>query len=261
MDLGLGGKVAMVSGGGRGIGRAIARTLAQEGASLSICSRSADVLEQVAAEIEEQYGVRCLPFAADLTDRTPIENWVGAVRREFGKIDILVNNASATRGGNFLDLAADELDAGLASKLYGYLDVSRAVISVMQEQGRGSVVNIVGITGSQPVPGGMIGSLAGAALLSFNKALSDEVIGHGIRVNAVNPGATATHRRTAMLDALKARGMSDAEAEASSLTGIPIGRAADPQEIANVVAFVASDLASYIVGAAINVDGGYVRGI
>lgn len=261
MDCGLRGKVAMVSGGGNGIGLAIADLLAQEGALLSICSRNPDKLAEAAKGIEQRHGARCLTVAGDLTDPSTIGQWVDETVSTFGKIDILINNASATKGGKFLDLSPSDLDGGLALKLYGYLNVARAVVPVMQRAGSGSIVNIIGITGSQPVPGGLIGSIAGAALLSFSKALSDELIGSGIRVNAVNPGATATHRRTAALDAMMKNGMSQTEAETASVHGIPIGRAASPEEVANVAVFVASERASYMVGAAVNVDGGYIRGI
>jgi NAD(P)-dependent dehydrogenase (short-subunit alcohol dehydrogenase family) len=261
MDCGLRGKVAMISGGGRGIGLAITELFAQEGANTSICSRSDRTVTEAAKAIEARYGVRCLPVAGDLTEQGAIDRWVHKVREVFGKVDILVNNASATRGGSFLGLTADDVDEGLALKLFGYLNVSRAVIPLMQAQGRGSIVNIIGVTGLQPVSGSVVGSVAGAALLGFNKALAEELIGSGIRVNAVNPGVTATHRRTATLDALKRIGMSAADAEAASVKAVPIGRPATPEEVANVAVFVASDRARYLVGTAINVDGGYVRGI
>jgi len=251
----------MVSGGGRGIGLAIAELFAEEGANVSICSRNGDALQQAAAGIEKRDRVRCLAVAGDLTEQGAVESWIDRTRREFGKIDILVNNASATRGGKFIEVPADVLELGLALKLYGYLDLARAVVPVMRDQAQGSIVNIIGVTGTQPAPGGIIGALAGAALINFTKALSDEVIGMGIRVNAVSPGLTATHRRTAILDAFMKSGMTATEAEEASVRGIPIARAADPQEIASVAVFVASERASYMVGTTVNVDGGHVRGI
>lgn len=261
MDCGLRGKIAMISGGGHGIGLAIAHLLAEEGADISICSRNAEALTHAAWKIEADYGVRCLPVAGDLTEQATVESWVRQTHEAFGRIDILMNNASATRGGKFMDVTADDIDEGLALKLYGYLNLSRAVIPIMREQGEGSVVNIIGVTGLQPVSGSVIGSLAGAALVNFTKALSDEVIGLGIRVNAVNPGITSTHRRTEAIDALRERGLSEGEAARSSLKGVPIGRAATPEEVANVAVFLASERASYMVGTTVNVDGGYIRGI
>lgn len=261
MDCRLRGKVAMISGGGRGIGQAVAELFAEEGAHLSICSRDAAAVARAARDVEKRHGVRCLPVAADLTQEGAIADWVARTRDALGSIDILINNAGATRGGKFVELPAEAWGEGLALKLYGYLDAARAVVPVMRRQGQGSIVNIIGVAGSQPKPGGAIGAVAGAALISFTKALSDEVIGWGIRVNAVSPGVTRTHRYAAALEALRRNGMSEPAAAEAVVRGIPIGRAATPREIANVVVFIASERASYMVGTTVNVDGGYVRGI
>jgi 3-oxoacyl-[acyl-carrier protein] reductase/bacilysin biosynthesis oxidoreductase BacG len=255
------GKLAMVSGAGQGIGLAIAELLAQEGADVSICSRNADVLGQVASRIQNEYAIQCLPVAADLTTSEGIEAWKAATMAKFGRVDILVNNASATKGGSFLDLTPEIWQQALALKMHGYINVARAMLPIMQSQKSGSVVNIIGVTGSQPVPGGMIGAVAGAALINFTKALALEVAHWGIRVNAVSPGATETHRRVALLESLRRSGMNESDAQQASVRDIPLGRAASPREIANVAVFVASELASYMTGENINVDGGYVRGI
>jgi 3-oxoacyl-[acyl-carrier protein] reductase len=261
MDCGLRGKVVMISGAGKGIGRAIAELCAQEGANISICSRDAEALRRTAQDLEKRYGVRCLPCAGDLTHASTISSWAEQTQDELGAIDILVNNASGTVGGQFVDLSAEAINAGLAVKLYGYLNVCREVIPVMRRQAQGSIVNIIGVAGSQPVRGGIVGGIAGAALINFTKALSDEVIGWGIRVNAVSPGLTVTRRRAAMLESLRSSGMTEADAEEAIVRGIPIGRAATPEEIANVAVFIASERASYVVGTTVNVDGGYVYGI
>ena len=261
MDCGLRGKVAMISGGGSGIGLAIARLLAEEGADISICSRSIETLSLVASQIEADHGVRCLPVAGNLTNQESIERWVRQTHEAFGKIDILMNNANATHGGKFLDLAASDINDGLALKLFGYLNVTRSVLPIMRKQGGGAIVNIVGVAGLQPVAGSVVGSLAGASLINFTNALSNEVIGLGIRVNAVNPGITSTHRRTLAIDALKESGMDEVEAKRRNLEGVPIGRAARPEEIASVAVFVASERASYMVGETVNVDGGLLKGI
>jgi NAD(P)-dependent dehydrogenase (short-subunit alcohol dehydrogenase family) len=261
MDCGLRGKIAMISGAGQGIGLAIAELFAQEGAHISICSRNGVLLHEVAARIEREYQGQCLAVAADLTTSDGIASWTTATTSRFGRIDILINNASATRGGSFLDLTPDIWHQALALKLHGYIQVARSILPVMQSQNFGSIVNIVGVTASQPVPNGMIGAVAGAALINFTKALAIEVAQWGIRVNAVSPGSTETHRRTAMLEALRRSGMSEGEAEKASVREIPLGRAARTKEIANVTVFVASDLASYMTGENVNVDGGYIRGI
>lgn len=260
MDLNYGGKVVMISGGSSGIGLAAAKGFAREGADVSICSRDPMALERAAAQIEV-YGRRCITFAGDLTSQDCISRWVDRTSDSLGLVDVLVNNASATRGGNFVDLSAVELDAAMQLKLYGYLNASRAVLEVMRQRKAGSIVNVIGVTAAQPVSGSIAGTLAGALLLGFTKALAAEVIGQGIRVNAVNPGLTATHRFQALLDRASNSGADAASARDALVQDVPIGRPATPDEIANVIVFVASTAASYMVGTTVNVDGGFVRSI
>jgi NAD(P)-dependent dehydrogenase (short-subunit alcohol dehydrogenase family) len=260
MDLGLRGKVAMVSGGAKGIGLAIAELLAQEGAEISLCSRNDEALAKAAHTIEKTYGTRCVTVAGDLREQSVIDAWVAKTTDQLTRVDILINNASATLGGGFTALSSSDIDQGLSLKLFGYLNVTRSVIPVMRRQASGSIVNVIGITGAQPFPGAVIGSIAGAALINLTKCLSQELIGSGIRVNAVNPGITATHRLTTMLDTMVNKGITPKDAEEAVVRDIPIGRPASPREVANVVAFIASDRASYMVGTTVDVDGGVRRG-
>ncbi|MEQ6333754.1 SDR family oxidoreductase [Sphingobium sp. MK2] len=261
MDLGLNGKIVMISGGANGLGLAIARLFAAEGALLSLCSRNSANLEEASRLIAHEFGSSPLVYAADLADKRQIENWVAATTAHYGKIDVLINNASGTRGGSFLSISAEQIADGMAVKLFGYLDTVRAVLPVMRDHRAGVIINVVGVTGAQPVAGAFSGALAGGALLSFTKALSNELAADGIRVNAVSPGMTATHRHDAMLSAMINSGMTYDEAEAASVRDIPLGRPADPAEIGSMVVFLASERASYITGTNINVDGGFTRSI
>lgn len=260
MDLGLKGKVVMISGGASGLGLETARVFAVDGAIISICSRNKEALDAAAEDIRA-LGTQCLTFAGDLTQDEAVGQWVAETHKAFGRIDVLVNNASGTRGGGFADVSPDALDASLQLKLFGYLNLARAVSPIMKAQGSGSIVNIIGVTAAQPVAGAFPGALAGGALLSFSKLLANELAGDGIRVNAISPGMTATHRHSTMLANMVRSGMSAAEAEAASVREIPIGRAADPREVASAIAFLASDRASYILGVNLNVDGGFTRGL
>jgi NAD(P)-dependent dehydrogenase (short-subunit alcohol dehydrogenase family) len=260
MDLGLKGKVVLISGGASGLGLETARVFAEEGAILSICSRNREALDAAAATIKA-LGVQCLTFIGDLTRADVIDRWVAETQQTFGRIDVLINNASATRGGGFADVSADDLSSALELKLFGYLNLTRAVVPIMKAQRSGSIVNIVGVTAAQPVAGAFPGALAGGALLGFSKLLANELAGHGIRVNAVSPGMTATHRHAAMLDTMMRSGMSRIEAEQASVREIPLGRPAEAREVASAIAFVASERASYILGVNLDVDGGFTRGV
>lgn len=261
MDLGLRGKVVMISGGANGLGLVLARQFAAEGALVSICSRNQSNLEEAARVIVSESGTYPLVRSVDLSDPSQVMDWAEATVDQFGRIDILINNASGTKGGGFGDVSAQQLSDGLAVKMFGYLDTVRAVLPTMKKNHHGVIINVVGVTAAQPVKGAFTGALAGGALLSFTKALSNEVAEHGIRVNAVSPGMTITHRHEAMLTGMMNSGMSRDDAEAASVREIPLGRAADPEEISNVVVFLASPRASYITGTNINIDGGFTRSI
>jgi NAD(P)-dependent dehydrogenase (short-subunit alcohol dehydrogenase family) len=262
MDTGLRGKVAMVSGATRGIGRAIARGLAAEGAALSLCARSAGPVEETARSLAGEFGVPCCSTAADLASEASAARWVEATARELGGVDVLVNNAGAVHGGAFLTASVAEWMASFEAKLLGYVAVSRHAFPHLVRRGGGRVVNVIGIAGVQPFPNHMMAGVGNAALMNFTKALAEEGAPHGILVTGVSPGPVRTERWERLLGEWgRAGGITPAEAEQARVREIPLRRVAEPDEIANVVVFLASRLSSYITGTVIAVDGGMIRTI
>jgi 3-oxoacyl-[acyl-carrier protein] reductase len=252
----------MVSGASKGIGLAIARALAAEATQLSLCARGEGPLRAAAEQLQEKAGVPCLAFAADLNRGEDIEAWTRATLDRFGGVDILVNNAGAAPGGKFLELPDQAWLEGRQLKLFGYVRVARAVFPHLQGRGGGRIINVIGVAGAQPLPNYMVGGAANAALMNFTKALANEGAPHGILVNAVSPGFIRTDRWDGMVVKWgAAKGISPEAAERELLEGVPLGRVGTPEEIANLIVFLASDLASYLSGATIPVDGGFVRTI
>jgi len=262
MDTGIRGKVAMVSGASKGIGRAVAERLAAEGASLSLCARGVPALRDVTRALEDKHGVACLAVPADLSRGEDIQGWVRATVERFGGVDILVNNAGAAQGGPFRELPDAAWLDSWRLKLFGYIRVAREVFPHLVARGGGRIVNVIGIAGVQPMENYMIGGAANAALLNFTKALADEGAPHGILVTGVNPGGIRTERWDAMLVKWgAAQGVSPEEAERRIMQGVPLRRPGTPDEVANLVAFLASDLSTYITGTTIAIDGGMTRTI
>jgi 3-oxoacyl-[acyl-carrier protein] reductase len=262
VETGLRGKVAMVSGASKGIGRAVADRLAAEGAQLSLCARGAEALRGAARALEDKHGVACLAFPADLSRGEDIQGWVRATAERFGGVDVLINNAGAAQGGPFRELPDQAWLDSWHLKLFGYIRVAREVFPHLVRRGGGRIVNVIGIAGVQPMENYMIGGAANAALLNFTKALADEGAPHGILVTGVNPGGIRTERWDGMLVKWgAAKGVTPAEAERQIMLGVPLRRPGTPEEVANLVVFLASDLSTYITGATIAIDGGMTRTI
>ncbi len=255
MNLQLAGKVAVVTGAGRGIGRAIAQTLAYEGVRVSVCARSADQLAETAA------GCRSEPmvFAADLRDPAAPAALIAATMERYGRLDILVNNAGATQRGDFLTLSDDVWSDGFALKFYATVRTCRAAWPHLQASG-GCVVNIAGVAGRTASADFAIGGAVNAALLNLTKALADRGVTDGVRVNAVNPGYVVTDRlkgRIADHAAEWGVGPDDAAERMAKQAGI--ARFGQPDDIARLVTFLASPAASYLQGTVIDADGGQTR--
>ncbi len=262
MNAGLGGKIAMVSGASKGIGRAIARTFASEGAHLSLCARSQAGLAEVAHELEETAGAKVLVYAADLATADGIKGWVGATVDRFGGVDVLVNNAGAAQGGSFLELADHVWLDSWQLKLFGYIRVAREVFPHLVRRGGGRIVNVIGVAGVQPMQNYMVGGAANAALLNVTKSLANEGAPHGILVNGVNPGPIRTERWDGLVVKWsRAKGVTPDAAERELLADVPLRRAGTPEEVANVVVFLASELSSYVTGVTLAIDGGMTRTI
>jgi 3-oxoacyl-[acyl-carrier protein] reductase len=255
MDLGIAGKAALVTGASEGIGMAIARRLAEEGAAVAICARTKDRLEATASEIARAAGRLVVPIAADLRSLAGCEGFVEAAAARLGGVDILVNNAGASAFGAFVDLPDEAFVDAINGKLLGHVRCARAAIAHMRRRGGGVIVNITGTT-QQAVPLHTPGSACNAAIRMFSKELSMELGPLGIRVNSLAPGRIQTARADRLLDTTAAAQGTSREAMLSQLVKtIPSGRLGTPDDIADAVCFLVSERASYVNGAAVVVDG------
>ena len=260
MDLGLKGKCALVTGGSMGIGKAAALALAAEGCRVAIGARGKEALAQAAAQIRRDAQSEVLTVQVDCTKHEQIRRMAGEVLERFGRIDILVNSIGSATSGNFLRLTEDEWRASLELKLFGIVHCCRAVIPHMQRQRWGRIVNLIGHRGRQPETQAMPAGVANAGLINFTKALADEFVRDGILINGVSPCPMQTRRLDYMVKAKASlMGISEQAAREEFLRDIPIGRFAQPQEIAPLIAFLASERNTYISGATISIDGGATR--
>jgi 3-oxoacyl-[acyl-carrier protein] reductase len=257
MDLGLKGKVALVTGGSKGIGRAVARALAQEGAKVAICARDKGPLDAAATEIAKATGSEVFGVAGDLTREADVRKIVDAAVGRFGRIDVLVNNAGAAPGGLLLDLTEEDWQKALQLKFMGYVRCMKAVIPHMLKQGGGRIVNVIGNDGVKPIGIELTPSAANAADLAVTVALAEQYGRQNICINAINPGPVATERWDQLIGGIASiRKIGVDEAQKRAEHSIPLGRICTPEEVANVVVFVASNRASFMNGAVINLDGG-----
>src|SRR5208282_1273270 len=195
MDLELRGKTAIVTGGSKGIGRATALRLVEEGASVLICARGREALDETASMARRHVeGSRVETAEADLTRPDDIRRVVDQAVRAFGRIDILVNNAGSARPGDFMKLSDEDWHTDFDLKFFGYVRMAREVLPHMDRERRGVIINVIGTGGLRPTAGYMVGGAANAALNHFTKALADEGAKHGVRVVGVNPGPILTER-------------------------------------------------------------------
>lgn len=236
-------RVAVVTGAAQGIGLAIATTLHEHGASVVLADRDADRAEQAAKELG---GERVLALGCDVTDEAAMDHVVRAAVEEFGGLDIHVNNAGVTRDGSLRNMPVDDFDAVMSVHLRGTWLGVRAASAVMRDAGRGSIVNMSSLSGKAGNPGQTNYSAAKAGVVGLTKAAAKELAHKNVRVNAVQPGLI----RTAMTEAMPPDIFAKREAE------IPMKRAGEPAEVAGAVLFLASDLASYLTGAVLEVGGG-----
>jgi NAD(P)-dependent dehydrogenase (short-subunit alcohol dehydrogenase family) len=252
MDLGLKGKVAVVTGGTEGIGRATALKLAQEGAHVALCGRRQEPLENTAAEIQK-YGVQGLGVQADMSKAADVERFMKAVIDRFGRIDILVNNAGTSMRGAFLELDDAMWASDLELKVFGAIRCTRLAVPHMKKNGGGRIVNITISSAKQPGAESMPTSVSRAAGLAITKALSKEYAPDNILVNTVCIGKikSGQHERR-----YTKQGIGADEYYSRMSKDIPMGRVGEAEEVANVIAFLVSDAASYVTGSSINLDGG-----
>jgi NAD(P)-dependent dehydrogenase (short-subunit alcohol dehydrogenase family) len=252
VELGLKGKVAVVTGGSDGIGRATALRLAEEGAHVAICARRKEPLDVVAEEIQK-FGVQGLAVAADMSKAADIERFMKAVVDRFGRIDILVNNAGTSKRGAFLELSDEEWAADLELKVFGAIRCSRLAIPHMKRNGGGRIVNITISSAKQPGAQSYPTSVSRAAGLAITKALSKEFAADNILVNTICIGKikSGQHERR-----YKREGKTAEQYYAETSRDIPMKRVGEANEVATVITFLVSDAASYVTGSSINLDGG-----
>lgn len=258
MEKRLNGKTAIVTGASRGIGRAIALRLAGEGAQVVLCARDGNLMEHAVKEIERAGG-RAAQLAVDLREINAAKKTVDFALDSYGQVDIVVNNAGATKRGDFLDLTDEDWADGFALKFFGAMRLTRVAWPHLKEQ-VGSVLNISGVGGRMPGPLFAIGGSVNAALLSFTKAMADIGIRDGVQVNAVNPGSVRTERYRRMLEATAKQQGTDVEtAERNMVASARTTRVGEPEDIAALVAFVVSPEGRFLQGSLIDMDGGATK--
>ena len=262
MNLGLEGKVALIGGASRGLGRAAAEELAAEGATVVLCARTAAAVAATSEAIRAAAGVPTLGLACDLSVAGEAERVVGEAIARFGRVDVLVTNTGGPPAGRFEAHSADTWRGAVAQLLESVLGLTRAVLPGMKARHWGRIVNVTSIAVKQPVDDLILSNSIRAAVTGFARTLANEVAAHGITVNNVMPGYTATDRLIELARRVAAqRGLDPAVALSAWNEEIPMGRIGEPREFAALVAFLASERASYITGTSISVDGGWIRSL
>jgi 3-oxoacyl-[acyl-carrier protein] reductase len=262
MDLGLKGRAAIVAAASTGLGFAVAKELAQEGANVAICARTAVNLEQAAAKIKQASGREVFWQALDVTDATTVQKFVDAVEKRFGRVDICVTNAGGPPAKKFLEISLEEWRAAVNLTLLSAVYFAREVLPRMRKNRWGRLLTITSVSVKQPIEGLLLSNSLRAAVTGLARTLANEFGPDGITVNNVCPGYTTTERLNELADTLARNSGAPREQIFKNWSAqVPLGRLARPEEFAAMVTFLASERASYINGATIGVDGGWVKSL
>ncbi|MBW7995651.1 MAG: SDR family oxidoreductase [Candidatus Glassbacteria bacterium] len=262
MDLGLKDKTAVVCGASKGLGFAAALELAREGANVVVCSRDEKNIIAAAERIAEQTGAGTLGIAADVSEPGAEEKVIGLTVKKFGGVDILVNNAGGPPAGSFAEHDDGAWLAAFELNLMSAVRFSRAAVPHMRARGWGRIINITSVAVKQPVDGLILSNSVRAGVVGMAKTLSNELAGEGILVNNVCPGFIETDRSVSLVTRRAENAGCEYDQMLAQLTStIPLGRMGRPEELAALIAFLASERAGYITGATIQVDGGLMRAL
>jgi len=252
MDLGLRGRKALVTGASKGIGRACAEILAEEGCDVVLVSRTAADLDKVRAKIAGEHNVAVRYYALDLSDSKSVDK----LAAECADTDLLVNNAGAIPGGNIGEIDEKRWREAWDLKVFGYINMTRRFYALMAERKKGVIVNIIGAAGENPDANYVAGSSGNASLMAFTRAMGGTAPRDGLRVVGINPGPVLTERLMSLTRHRAQTQLGDAEKWQELMKGYAFGRAAKPEEIAWMAAFLASDRSGYTTGTIVTIDGG-----
>ena len=265
MDLGLAGKVALVTGASRGIGKAIAQCLIAEGCRVAICARDDERLRAAVAELSQgqnlgKTGNAIIGIPTDVTDEAAVNDFVAKAHEAFGRVDILVNNAGTHLRGTVDTTTLDILERQLRDKVFGFFAMIKAVLPIMRAQKDGRIVNVIGQAARHPHPDRFPSGVTNAACMALTKSVADAAARDNIRVNAVCPQYIESELLASLIDKeMRERQVDRATAAAGFTRSNPLGRTGTPAEVADLVSFLVSDSANFVAGTAVSIDGGYHR--
>lgn len=262
MDLGIKGKITLVTAASKGLGKAVATQLALEGANVIICSRNLESLQKTKFEIAEKTNTEVSIIACDVTDENQVKQMIDSVIQEFGTIDILVTNAGGPPAGGFIDFDVEDYRKAVELNLLSTISLCQKVVPLMQKQEWGRIVMMTSVSVKQPIENLILSNTARTAVIGFMKSLSNEVAKDGITVNSICPGYTKTQRVENLAKAFVESGKGSIEDFYKKLEAeIPMKRIGSPEEFAQAVAFLVSEGAGYITGVSLKVDGGFAKGL